>query len=112
MIFFSRGILMLMKNERYKHRIFRYLPPTVDTLLLLSGLTLMYITAQYPSSHPWITTKLTALVFYILFGTIALNRVNNYKLQVLGFIMAMATILFMYSVARTHHPLGFLLYLY
>ncbi len=112
MIFFCRGIFMIRRNEHYKHKIFRIVPPLVDTLLLSSGITLMVMTVQYPTTHPWIAIKLTALIFYILFGTIALNRVNHYKVQVIAFIMAMATILFMYGVARTHHPLGYFLYLF
>ncbi len=100
---------MIKKNYYYRDKIFRYIPPTVDTLLLLTGIILMFITEQYPFSHSWITVKLTALLLYILFGTIALNRVNHYKLQILGFIMALVTIYYMYSVARSHHPLGFFL---
>jgi len=112
MIFICRGIMMTMKNECYRHKIFRTIPPLVDTFLLFSGITLMFITEQYPNTHSWIAVKLTALVLYILFGTIALNRVNHYRLQILGFVMAVLTILFMYSVARTHHPLGIFLYLF
>ena len=108
-IFIATGLMMIMKNNFYRDKIFRYIPPTVDTLLLLSGIILMFITEQYLFLEPWITVKLLALLLYIIFGTIALNRVNNYKLQLLGFIMALITIYYMYSVARTHHPLGFFL---
>jgi len=108
-IFIARGLMMIMKNNFYRDKIFRYLPPTIDTLLLLSGIILMFITEQYLFLEPWITVKLLALLLYIAFGTIALNRVYNYKLQILGFIMALLTIYFMYSVARTHHPLGLFL---
>ena len=108
-IFIARGLMMIMKNNFYRDRIFRYLPPMVDTLLLLSGIILMFITEQYLLLEPWIIVKLLALLLYIAFGTIALNRVNNYKLQLLGFIMALITIYYMYSVARAHHPLGLFL---
>ncbi len=108
-IFIIRGIMMIKKNNYYRDKIFRYIPPTVDSLLLLSGIILMFITEQYPFSQSWITVKLTALLLYILFGTIALNRVNHYKLQILGFIMASVTIYYMYSVAISRHPLGLFL---
>ncbi len=106
-IFITRGIMMIKKNNYYRDKIFRYIPPTVDSLLLLSGIILMFVTEQYPFSQSWIMAKLTALLLYILFGTIALNRVNHYKLQIMGFIMALVTIYYMYSVAISHHPLGF-----
>ncbi len=106
-IFITRGLMMIIKNNYYRDKIFRYIPPTVDTLLVLSGIALMIITEQYPFSESWITVKLTALLLYILFGTIALNRVNHYKLQILGFIMALVTVYYIFSVAISHHPLGF-----
>ena len=103
---------MLMKNPFYRHRIFRFLPPLVDTLLLGTGIMLMLIIEQYPTTQSWLTVKLTALFVYIILGIIALNRVNNYRMQALSFVAAISTILFMYSVARAHHPLGIFLLLF
>lgn len=106
LIFAGRGVLMLMKNSLYRQRIFRYISPIVDTLLLGSGITLMILAQQYPTSQSWLAVKLTALIFYIVFGVMALNRINNYKVQVISFIAAVSTFLLMVSIARTHHPLG------
>ncbi|MCP3673830.1 MAG: SirB2 family protein [Gammaproteobacteria bacterium] len=105
-IFFFRGVMMLMKNPHFRHKIFRIIPPVVDTLLLVSGITLMIMIEQYPTTQAWLAVKLIALLVYIILGVIALNRVNNRKLQTLSFVAALATIYFMYSVARAHHPFG------
>ncbi|PCJ49239.1 MAG: regulator SirB [Gammaproteobacteria bacterium] len=107
-IFISRGILMLLKNNHYRHKIFRIIPPIIDSLLLASGVTLMVILQQYPTNQSWLAVKLSLLVAYILLGVIALNRVNHYKAQLVSFILAVMTILFMYSIARAHNPLGIL----
>ena len=111
-IFFIRGMMMLMKNPHYRHKIFRIVPPVVDTLLLASGITLMIIIEQYPTTQDWLAVKLSALLLYIILGILALNRANNLKLQISSFIAALATIYFMYSVARAHHPLGVFLPLF
>jgi len=100
---------MLFKNPLFRHKFFRIVPPVVDTLLLTTGITLMVMIEQYPTPQAWLAVKLTALVVYIVLGIIALNRVNNFKLQATTFIAALLTILFMYSVARAHHPLGIFL---
>lgn len=110
-IFLIRGILMLIRKGLYRHRIFRIIPPMVDTVLLGTGVALMMILHQYPTNQPWLMVKLTALLVYILSGTVALNRVNNYRIQISGFVLALLTAIFMLTVARTHHPLGALLYL-
>jgi len=111
-IFIGRGIMMLMHDARYRHKIFRVIPPVVDTLLLATGITLMMILQQYPTNQPWLAIKLTALVVYIVLGVFALNRIDNYRTQTISFIAAVTTILFMMSVARTHHPLGVFWYLF
>ena len=106
LLFSIRGLMMVLKNENYRHRIFRVLPPLVDTLLLASGVSLMVILQQYPTTVSWLAVKLSALIIYILLGVVALNRVNNYRLQVISFIAAVSVVLFMVSVAINHHPLG------
>ena len=102
---------MLRRNSNYRHRFFRLIPPIIDSLLLITGFVLMFSLQQYPTTQPWMAVKLTALLLYIGLGVIALNRVNNYKIQVLSFIAAVLTVLFMVSVAMTHNPYGIFLFL-
>jgi uncharacterized membrane protein SirB2 len=105
-LFFIRGMMMLLKNPLYRHKLFKVIPPIVDTFLLATGVTLMIMLQQYPTEQSWLAVKLSALIAYIVLGVIALNRVNNYKAQVLSFILAVLLILFMVTVARSHNPLG------
>ena len=97
---------MLLKNPIYRHKLFKIMPPIIDTFLLGTGVTLMIMTQQYPTEQSWLAVKLTALIVYVVLGVIALNRVDNYKAQVLSFILAVLTILFMVTVARSHNPFG------
>ena len=97
---------MLKGNPGYRHRLFRILPPIIDSLILISGVTLMVLLHLNTENAPWLTVKLIALVVYIVLGIIALNRVNNYHIQATSFVAAVLTILFMASVAVTHNPYG------
>ena len=97
---------MMLKNQHYRHRLFKIFPPIIDTLLLSSGVALMVILQQYPTNQTWLAVKLIALIIYIVLGIVALNRVNHRKIQLLAFVSAIITLLFMVSIALTHHPLG------
>jgi uncharacterized membrane protein SirB2 len=41
-------------------------------------------------------------------GTVALKRGKTKAIRTAAFFAALASFLFMFSVARAHHPLGFL----
>jgi uncharacterized membrane protein SirB2 len=111
LLFFIRGMMMLVKNPAYRHKIFKVIPPVIDTFLLGTGVTLMILIQQYPTEQSWLAVKLIALIVYIVLGVIALNRGDSYKAQVLSFILAVVTILFMVTVARSHNPLGIFVFL-
>ncbi len=51
----------------------RRLAPTIDTLLLGSGLWLIHLTHFTPFNSHWLAAKLVLLLCYILFGALALN---------------------------------------
>ena len=105
-LFLIRGILMLLAKKQYRHRLFKIVPPIIDTLLLGSGVSLMVILNQYPTTQSWLAVKLIALIVYIVLGIVALNRVNHRRIQLISFVLAILTLFFMISVALTHHPLG------
>lgn len=46
----------------------KILPHIIDTFLLISGITLMIMTHQYPITFSWITIKILLILAYIFFG--------------------------------------------
>src|SRR5688572_25850081 len=86
----------------------RYVTYTVDTVLLTAALMLATILHQYPFVHGWLTVKVLLLVLYIVLGTFALKRARTSRGRALFFAAAALVFLFIVSVARAHHPLGFL----
>jgi uncharacterized membrane protein SirB2 len=105
-LFLARGAWVLAGRSLPRHPVLRALPHTVDTVLLTSALWLTTIIRQYPFSHGWLTTKVVLLVVYIVLGSLALRRAPTQASRAAAFIAAVLTFLFLYTVARSHHPLG------
>lgn len=55
-------------------RLWRTLPHINDTLLLLSGMTLAWLSHQYPFVASWLTAKFFLLLVYIVCGSLALRE--------------------------------------
>lgn len=107
-LFFVRGIAFNLFGWRWALALpLRYLSWTVDTVLLTAALMLMTIIHQYPVVNGWLTVKVLLLVPYIVFGYMAL-RGSSRKVRLASLAGATLTFLYIYSVARAHHPLGFL----
>lgn len=85
----------------------RYLSWTVDTVLLTAALMLMTIIRQYPGADGWLTVKVLLVVPYIALGYMAL-RGSTKQARLASLAGAMLTFGYIYTVARAHHPLGWL----
>ena len=64
------------------------------------------MSGQYPFAQGWLTAKLLALVAYVVLGTFALKRARTRRARAIYFILALATVLYIVSVAVTRSPLG------
>jgi uncharacterized membrane protein SirB2 len=108
-LFLLRGAWVLTGRELPRQPLARAVPHTVDTVLLISALWLTTIVQQYPFRDAWLTTKVLLLIAYIVLGSLALRRAPTRRWRVIAFVGAVLTFLFLFSVARYHHPLGALL---
>jgi uncharacterized membrane protein SirB2 len=105
-LFVLRGGLMLANSPSQQNWVLCYLPHVVDTVLLTTALMLTTVIHQYPFAAGWLTTKVVLLVVYIVLGSIALKRGRTKTVRVAAFAAALATIGYLVTVARAHHPLG------
>jgi uncharacterized membrane protein SirB2 len=108
-LFLLRGAWVLAGRELPRQSLARAVPHTVDTVLLTSALWLTTIVQQYPFRDAWLTTKVLLLIAYIVLGSLALRRAPSRRWRAIAFIGAALTFLFLFSVARSRHPLGALL---
>ncbi|MDX1455067.1 MAG: SirB2 family protein [Gammaproteobacteria bacterium] len=105
-LFVFRGGLMMKESPWLERPLLRIAPHVVDTVLLTTALWLMSLLHQYPFVHHWLTVKVVLLVVYIVLGSLALKRAKTKRMRIVFFGLAVATFLFIISVARTHNPLG------
>jgi len=84
----------------------RFLSYCVDTVLFTAALMLIVITHQYPFVSPWLTVKVAlVLPVYFILGYWAL-RAKRAGVRLALTFAAVAAFLLIYSIARTHNPLG------
>lgn len=107
-LFTMRGVGVLL-GARWSMLVpVRRLSYCIDTALLGAGLLLLHILDINPFYVPWLATKLSLLLLYIVLGTLALKRAPTQQLRLLSFVVALLCYAYMLSVAVAHNPLGFL----
>lgn len=79
----------------------------IDTTLLTAALMLVTILPGGVFANGWLTVKLALLLVYIVLGSFALKRAKTRGGRFACYVAALAVYAFMYTIARTHQPLGF-----
>ncbi|WP_313652104.1 SirB2 family protein [Pantoea sp.] len=86
----------------------RILPHINDTLLLVSGVSLMMIARFYPFTPQgsWLTEKLLAVIIYIALGFVALSRrPRTDRTRWIAFLIALIALVAIITLALTKMPL-------
>lgn len=86
----------------------RWTSYAIDTCLLTAALMLLTILPGAMFANGWLATKLVLLVVYIVLGVFALRRARTRRAKAGCYLAALATFGMIYTIARAHHPLGFL----
>lgn len=82
-------------------------PHLVDTALLCSAITLLYVGRWDVGESSWLQIKVAALLLYIVLGSLALKRAKTKRAKVVCSALSISTFLYMISVANTKQPLWF-----
>lgn len=106
--FFFRGAGSLAGAQWVKSRAAKSLPHLVDSVLLLTGLTLAWKLRLTPDQAPWLLAKLVGLVAYIALGVVALRPGRPRLVRSAAWLAALAVVGWIVSVALTKRPFGFL----
>ncbi len=109
LLFLIRGVGVQLNARWPMANPVRFTSYGIDTVLLLSAISLAVMLGQYPFVQSWLTVKVLLLVVYIVLGVFALKRGRTRGAKLGFLIAALAVYGFIMSVARTHHPMGFLL---
>ena len=104
--FFARGLATLRGAAWVRGRLARILPHVVDSVLLVSALSLAWTWRLVPGAAPWLTAKVVGVVVYIGFGMVALRPGRPAPVRAVAWVAALATFAWIVSVAITKSPLG------
>ncbi|MGZ8984620.1 MAG: SirB2 family protein [Methylotenera sp.] len=103
-LFFLRGIWSLNGSAIMQKRWIKIVPHVVDTLLLISAMTLAFTIRQYPFMDAWLTAKVIGLLLYIALGFVALRAGMSKNIRIFAWLAAQATFAYIVLVAITHNP--------
>ena len=106
--FFVRGAASLAGASWVQRRPAKTLPHIVDSVLLLSALTLAWMLRLSPGNAPWLLAKVIGLVVYVGLGVIAMRPGRPRSVRAAAWVGALATALWIVSVAITKSPFGFI----
>ena len=102
--FILRVILKLNDSPGQTKYWFKKLPHKVDTLLLATALTMVYILGVNPLTTFWIAEKIIGLLIYILLGMIALRWGKTKNIRILAAVMAVMVFSYIVYVAHYKAP--------
>ncbi len=99
-LFIWRGLAMWLEMPVRQVLWRRIVPDSVDTLLLVSGMTMLVMAGLNPLQYEWLLAKLIAVLIYIGLGIVALHP-GAWRKQRHGAFVA-AVMVFAYIVAVAH----------
>ncbi len=95
--FIIRVILLTFQSRLLKNKFFKITPHIIDTLLLLSGITLVIQGQWLTGEYSWVITKLIIIFIYIGLGVMVMRSVGIKRwlafiatLSCYGYIIAIA----------------------
>ena len=97
--FLLRSYWMFTNSPKLQQRLVKIVPHIVDTVLLISGITLIVILNLPVLSHNWLLMKFAALVVYVVLGAIALGRGKTLRSRSLAFVLSLAIFAYIVGVA-------------
>ncbi len=105
--FAARGLGALTGAGWVRSRLARTLPHMVDSVLLLSAITLAWQLQANPTTTPWLLAKIVGLLIYIALGVVALRAGIKRPLRAMAWVGALLTFCYIASVAISKNPAGF-----
>lgn len=106
--FAVRGIASMRGAQWTQSRLAKRLPHIVDTVLLLSAVTLAAMLHLNPAHAPWLMAKLLGLLLYIGLGIVALRPRFGWKTRATAWVLALVVLAWIATVAVLKNPWGFI----
>ena len=107
-LFALRGASVLA-DMRWPHwQAVRWTSYAIDTSLLTAALMLLTVLPGAMFANGWLAAKLVLLVVYVALGVFAIKRARTRTMKAIYYVAALSTFGMVYTIARAHHPIGWL----
>ncbi len=103
-LFFIRGIWMIIDSDLLQRKWAKRVPPVIDTILLASAIVLAVTIQQYPFVHGWLTAKVLVMFLYIGLGMLALTYGKTKTIRISAWVAAQLCFVYIAAVAITKNP--------
>ncbi len=103
-LFTLRGVWMMQDSPILQRRWVKILPHVIDTVLLVSAVTLATMIQQYPGINTWLSAKIGGLLLYITLGLIALRFGKTRRTKTISWITAQIVFFYIVLVSLTKNP--------
>lgn len=104
--FVIRGLWMMRSSPLLEHPISRIAPHVIDTLFLVTGITLVVQMRLAVMQNHWLLAKFVGLAIYIVLGAIALRRGQTMRVRKLAFAAALLSFAYIVGAAINKSPLS------
>jgi uncharacterized membrane protein SirB2 len=104
--FVGRVVISETQPAILKRKLFKIAPHVIDSVLLLSGIFLVFQGQWLATSYAWILAKLFMLLVYIGLGIIVMR--SRGRIRWLAFAGAMLCVVYIGIVAATKNPWFFI----
>lgn len=98
--FIARAMLSIYQSTILANKAVKILPHVVDTILILSGVSLIITTGFYPIRFSWMTVKLILVVAYIASGFYVMKFAKTRGQKILGIFLCLAIIGYILAIAK------------
>ena len=109
--FVLRGFWTMSGSALSAHKAVRIVPHVVDTLFLVTGITLVMQLAIPVMQSPWLLAKFAGLIAYVVLGSIALRRGRTPPIRQVAFIGALSAFAYIVGAAVSRSPASWIAFL-
>ena len=104
--FLLRGFWMIQESPMLQVKPVKILPHIIDTFLLLSALSLLFVMGFGLLSQGWLVHKIGLLLVYIVLGMIALGNKYSRPKKIAAFVGAVLVFFYIVGIAITKTALS------
>ena len=98
-LFTLRLLLDAVGRPGWRQTPLRWIPHANDTVLLISAISLVFVTPWMPLVHGWLTAKIILLVGYIVAGLFALKVSVDKRARIVAAVLALVQIAAIFHLA-------------